>query len=76
MLLLVNRLIKLIYFISYRKVINVKEFIFIFLNTIVKYYRIPVKIISDKDKLFKSKFWQSLTKRLGAENKLSIAYYL
>src|SRR5437667_7313275 len=35
----------------------------------------PAEIISDRDKLFISKFWKSLVARLGVEQKLSTAYH-
>ena len=52
----VDRLIKLAYFISCREVMDAEEFAFLFLDTTVRYYRILVEIILDRDKLFKSKF--------------------
>jgi Chromo (CHRromatin Organisation MOdifier) domain len=35
----------------------------------------PKGIISDRDKLFTSKFWKSLTAQLGVQRKLSTAYH-
>ena len=53
---IIDRLTKRIYFVAYREDINIKEFVFLFLDKILKYYKIPAEIISNRDKLFKSKF--------------------
>ena len=73
---IVDRKGKIVYFMPYREVINTKEFVSIFHQIVTSQYRIPAEIISDQDKLFISKFWKYLIVRLGAEQKLSTAYYL
>ena len=59
----------------YREVINTEEFVSLFYKIITSRYKIPAEIISDRDKLFISKFWRSLIVRLGVEYKLSTAYH-
>ena len=54
--IIVNRKGKIVYFILYREVINAKEFISLFHRIVITRYRIPAEIISDRDKLFISKF--------------------
>ena len=56
--IIINRKGKIIYFVSYREVINAKEFVSLFYKIVISRYRIPVEIILDKDKLFISKFWE------------------
>jgi hypothetical protein len=37
---------------------------------------LPLKIVSDRDKFFLSKFWQALHKLTGVKLKMSMAYHL
>ena len=54
---IINWLSKYVYFILCREDITVEEFAYLFYRTVTSRHRIPVEIILDKDKLFKSKFW-------------------
>ena len=63
----VDRKGKMAHFVPYREVINAKEFVSLFYKIIISRHGIPVEIISDRDKLFISKFWRSLIVRLGVE---------
>ena len=38
-------------------------------------HELPRKIISDRDKLFTSKFWQVLTAKIGTRTKLSTVFH-
>jgi hypothetical protein len=49
---------------------------YIFLREIIANYRIPEKIISDRNKLFILKFWTMLIILLGIKYKISISFYL
>ena len=71
----VDRKGKTIHFVPYREVINTEEFVSLFHKIVISRYRIPAEIISDRDKLFISKFERSLIVRLGVEQKLSTAYH-
>ena len=45
------------------------------LNKIICNHSILQSIISDRDKLFTSKFWNTWTNQLGTKVKLSMAYH-
>jgi hypothetical protein len=75
-LIITDRLTKFGYFLPYRKSNITKELVYIFLRRIVANHGFPRKIISDRDKLFTSKFWQVLTAKIGIRAKLSIIFYL
>jgi hypothetical protein len=47
----------------------------VFLNEVYRLHGLPASIISDKDPIFTSKFWQSLFKLAGIELKLSSSYH-
>ena len=55
-LVITDRLTKYIYILLYRKASDAKELVYIFLRVIVINYNILDKIISNRDKLFMSKF--------------------
>jgi hypothetical protein len=59
-LIVIDRLIKYAYFISYKEDSTVEELVYIFNRNIITNYGILKEIISNKDKLFISNFWKSL----------------
>ncbi|KAI1869633.1 uncharacterized protein JN550_005614 [Neoarthrinium moseri] len=70
-----ERLTKYAYFLPYKESSNTDDLAYTFLRTIVSQHGLPDEIISDRDKLFTSKFWKSLMARLGTNHKLSTAYH-
>jgi hypothetical protein len=55
-LVIINRLTKYGYFISYKESLLAEEFIYAFNKYIIGNYEISKEIISDRDKLFTSRF--------------------
>ncbi|GJZ50039.1 putative reverse transcriptase domain-containing protein [Tanacetum coccineum] len=47
----------------------------LYTNEIVTRHGVPVSIISDRDRLFTSRFWQTLQKALGTRLDMSTAYH-
>jgi hypothetical protein len=64
-LIVINRLTKYAYFIPYKEGSTVEELVYTFNKNIIANYKIPEKIISNRDKLFTSNFWKSLIDQLG-----------
>ena len=54
---------------------SVEELAYAFLRVIAANHGLPEEIISDRDKLFTSKFWKSLVDQLGIHHKLSTLYH-
>jgi hypothetical protein len=48
-----DRLTKYEYFIPYRENISIKDLAYLFNRHVISQYRIPKRIISDRDKLFR-----------------------
>jgi len=69
----VDRLTKYAYFLLHQKTANTDNLIYTFLQVIVGNHDLPDKIVSDKNKLVISKFWQFLTQQLSSKYKLSTA---
>lgn len=74
-LVITDRLTKYCYFIAYNEASTAEDLAYMFLKTVVSQHGISEEIISDRDKLFKSKFWQSLMQQVGIHHKLSTAYH-
>jgi hypothetical protein len=74
-LVIVDRLTKYAYFIPYQEASTAEDLAYAFLRTVVSQHGLPEEIISDRDKLFISKFWQTLTTQLGTKSKLSTAFH-
>jgi hypothetical protein len=72
---LTDRLTKFAYFIPFREDSTAEDFAYVFQRTILSNHQMPREIISDRDKLFTSKFWQTLTAQLGTNHKLSTSYH-
>ncbi len=74
-LIIMNRLIKYEYFLSYKKATFAKDLTYMFLRMIVANHELSDEIISNRDKLFTLKFWKFLMNQLEIHHKLSTAYH-
>jgi hypothetical protein len=74
-LVITERLTKYGYFIPYWEASSAEALAHTFLRVIIANHGLPEEIISDRDKLFTSKFWKSLMALLGANHKLSTAFH-
>jgi hypothetical protein len=74
-LVITERLTKYGYFIPYLEASDAKALAYTFLRVIIANHGLPEEIISDRDKLFTSKFWRTLMALLGANHKLSTAFH-
>ncbi len=75
-LIIMNKLIKYEYFLSYKKVTFAKDLTYTFLRMIVTNNELSDDIILNRDKLFTSKFWKFLMNQLEICHKLSTVYHL
>ena len=74
-LIVVYRLTKYTYIILYKEASTAEDLAQVLLKTVFIHYRVPDEIISDRDKLFISKFWTILSVLLGSKRKLSTVFY-
>ncbi|KAF4306721.1 hypothetical protein GTA08_BOTSDO05973 [Botryosphaeria dothidea] len=70
-LVFVDRLTKYAYFLPYLEASNAEQLAHTFLRYIFADHGMPEELVSDRDKLMRSEFWQTLMRQLGAKNKLS-----
>ena len=74
-LVIVDRLSKNAYFIPFQEISTAGDMAYVFLRHLVSNHGLPEEIVSNRDKLFTSKFWTALIKQLGNKHKLSTAYH-
>ena len=74
-LVIVDRLTKYAYMLPFSESCTAEELAYAFLKTIVANHGTPEEIISDRDKLFTSKFWTTLIALLGTKHKLSTSFH-
>lgn len=74
-LVIVDRLTKFAHFMSLTHPFTAPEVARLLLDSVFKIHGIPKTIVSDRDKIFTSKFWQELFKNFGVGLHLSTAYH-
>ncbi|GJU17803.1 retrotransposable element Tf2 [Tanacetum coccineum] len=74
-LVVVDRLSKYAHFLAITHPYTARTIAQLFLDNIYKLHGLPSSIISDRDKIFMSLFWQSLFKLLQVQLKMSTAYH-
>jgi hypothetical protein len=74
-LTVVDRFTKEGHFIPCRKDLTADKLADLFLTHIVRIHGLPSSIVSDRDKLFTSKFWKAFTTALGITPKLSTSFH-
>ena len=74
-LVIICKLTKYKYFISYQEISIAEDLAYIFFKFIHNNYGLPEKIISDKNKFFILRFWKSLINQFRIKYKFSTAYH-
>lgn len=71
----VDHFTKYAHFIPLKHPYTAKKVATAFLDTVYRLHGCPKRIVSDRDRVFTSQFWQELLKLLGAKLHLSTAYH-
>jgi hypothetical protein len=74
-LVIVDRLTKFAYFIPTEESITAEEMAYEVQRTLSANHGMPRKLVSDRDKLFTSKYWKTLLAELGVHQKLSTSFH-
>ena len=74
-LVIVDRLTKIVYYLLVKVTINVPGLAEVIINVVVRHHGVPELIVTDQGLFFRFKFWSSLCYFLEIKTKLSIAFY-
>ncbi len=74
-LIIVNRLMKYMMFISFRETVTASVLMYIILWELISNHELSKKFIINRDKLFMSKFWETLTAELRIKHKMLMTYH-
>jgi len=74
-LVMVDRFSKYVFFVATKMPCSTEEVVKLFLKNIVKYWGLPLNIVSDRDARFMSKFWTTLFKLVGMKLLKSSTYH-
>ena len=74
-LVVTEKLTKYAYFVPYKESSTAEDIAFTFSKIVISQHGLPKRIITDRDKLFTSKFWTSLMQQLGIKHSLSTAFH-
>ena len=70
-----DRLTKSVHFLSINMKYFLKKLVKLYLDEIIRLYRIPVSIVSDRNLRFVSRFWQKMQESLGTKLNFSTTYH-
>ena len=71
----VDRLSKMVHFAAVPTAFNAYQMARQYVHTVLKLYGMQLEIVSDRDALFSSEFWNELTELLGTRLAMSTAYH-
>ncbi len=74
-LTIVDRLTKYTMFISFKKTTTASVLMYTILQELISNHELSKEFITDRDKLFTSKFWETLTAELRINYKMLTAYH-
>jgi len=74
-LTIVDRLTKYTMFISFKETVTAPVLTYTILQKLINNHGLPKKFITNRNKLFTSKFWEMLTAELRINHKMSTAYH-
>ncbi|WPJ61302.1 hypothetical protein SMAC4_13436 [Sordaria macrospora] len=74
-LVVVDRFTKFAYFLPFREDTGAEQLGHILIRHITSNHGWPKELVTDRDKLFSSRFWQAFMNKLGVKHKMSTAYH-
>lgn len=72
---IIDRLTKSAHFLPVKTTFSVDQYADLYVREIVRLHGVPKSIVSDRDPIFTSKFWESLQQAMGTQLKFSISFH-
>ena len=74
-MVIVDRFIKYLITVLFKKTHTAEQLGYLLLDRLVRDHRVPIMIITDRDKLFTSNYWKTISAAMGTKSKMSTAYH-
>lgn len=74
-MVVVDRLTKYAHFLPYRKDYDAPKVANLVLDRVIRLHGLPKRFITDRDKLFTSNFWKTITAKTGIKHVMSTAFH-
>ena len=74
-MVIVNRFTKYIIAVPFKKTHTAEQLGHLLLDRLVRDHRVPITVITDRDKLFTSNYWKTISAAIGTKPKMSTAYH-
>lgn len=74
-LVVVDKFFKSAHFVPLRHPFTAKAVAKLFMDHVYRLHGLPTSIITDRDRIFTSKFWQTLFRLAGVQLRMSTAYH-
>ena len=74
-MVIVDRFTKYLIVVLFKETHTVEQLGHLLLDRLVRDYRVPITVITDRDKLFTSNYWKIISAAMGTKPKMSTAYH-
>ena len=74
-MVIVDRFTKYLIVVLFKETYTVEQLGHLLLDRLVRDHRVPIMIIIDRDKLFMSNYWKTISAAMGIKPKMSTAYH-
>ena len=74
-MVIVDRFTKYLIVVPFKETHTAEQLGHLLLDRLVRDHRVPITIITDRDKLFTSNYWKTISAAMGTKPKMSTAYH-
>ena len=74
-IVIVDRFTKYIIVVLFKETHTAEQLEHLLLDRLVRDHRVPITVITDRDKLFMSNYWKTISAAIGTKPKMSTAYH-
>ena len=74
-MVIVDRFTKYLITVPFKETHTAEQLGYLLLDRLVRDHEVPIMIITDRDKLFMSNYWKTISAAMGTKPKMSMAYH-